>query len=298
MIRADFSLAHDLAAANPDKLKAMQALFMKEAEANHVCRSTTARSSGSTRRSPAARPDGGTDLADPLSRHERQRELLHQPQERFAHDHRRPHRSAGRGGGRAARARRKVRRLELLREGRQADLRIQLPGPERYRIAADKPLAPGKATVQFDFAYDGGGIGKGGTAGSSSTARRSPRGASTRRNAASSRSTRRPTSACRPARPRARIIDNPFAFTGTLDHVVVDLAPGPDAASAEARKWPRMTPRRSGQQSKSNWLDPHHVRRGSTTLSSFEVFASGHVDAQRPLTSPLAPSAVTIRNGR
>jgi arylsulfatase len=34
--RGDFSLAHDLAAATPDKLKEMQDLFMKEAEANHV----------------------------------------------------------------------------------------------------------------------------------------------------------------------------------------------------------------------------------------------------------------------
>jgi arylsulfatase len=35
-------------------------------------------------------------------------------------------------------------------------------GLEQTRIVADKPLAPGKATVKFDFAYDGGGPGKGG----------------------------------------------------------------------------------------------------------------------------------------
>ncbi len=29
-------------------------------------------------------------------------------------------------------------------------------------MAATKPLAPGKATIKFDFAYDGGGLGKGG----------------------------------------------------------------------------------------------------------------------------------------
>jgi arylsulfatase len=33
----------------------------------------------------------------------------------------------------------------------------------RSSIAATKPLAPGKATIRFDFAYDGGGLGKGGT---------------------------------------------------------------------------------------------------------------------------------------
>lgn len=29
-------------------------------------------------------------------------------------------------------------------------------------MRSDKPLAPGKVTILFDFAYDGGGIGKGG----------------------------------------------------------------------------------------------------------------------------------------
>ena len=36
-------------------------------------------------------------------------------------------------------------------------------GMMRYSIAAIKPLAPGKSTIRFEFAYDGGGLGKGGT---------------------------------------------------------------------------------------------------------------------------------------
>jgi hypothetical protein len=35
-------------------------------------------------------------------------------------------------------------------------------GLQHVSIAASKPLAPGKATVRFEFAYDGGGPGKGG----------------------------------------------------------------------------------------------------------------------------------------
>jgi arylsulfatase len=35
-------------------------------------------------------------------------------------------------------------------------------GLMRFSIASTKPLAPGKATIRFDFAYDGGGPGKGG----------------------------------------------------------------------------------------------------------------------------------------
>ncbi|HZY30041.1 MAG TPA: arylsulfatase, partial [Candidatus Methylomirabilis sp.] len=37
-------------------------------------------------------------------------------------------------------------------------------GRERYTVAAAEPVAPGKATVRVDFAYDGGGYGKGATA--------------------------------------------------------------------------------------------------------------------------------------
>jgi arylsulfatase len=35
-------------------------------------------------------------------------------------------------------------------------------GLERYTVAATEPLAPGKSTIRFEFAYDGGGQGKGG----------------------------------------------------------------------------------------------------------------------------------------
>jgi arylsulfatase len=39
------------------------------------------------------------------------------------------------------------------------------PNQERYktRIRASDSLAPGKHVIVFDFAYDGGGVGKGGT---------------------------------------------------------------------------------------------------------------------------------------
>ena len=37
-------------------------------------------------------------------------------------------------------------------------------GLNEYKVVATEPLAPGKSTVRMDFAYDGGGLGKGGTA--------------------------------------------------------------------------------------------------------------------------------------
>jgi len=36
-------------------------------------------------------------------------------------------------------------------------------GLQRYTVAAERALPPGKATIRFEFAYDGGGVGKGGT---------------------------------------------------------------------------------------------------------------------------------------
>jgi arylsulfatase len=36
-------------------------------------------------------------------------------------------------------------------------------GLQRYTVAADQALPAGKATIRFEFAYDGGGVGKGGT---------------------------------------------------------------------------------------------------------------------------------------
>jgi hypothetical protein len=36
-------------------------------------------------------------------------------------------------------------------------------GRERYTIESKDPLPAGKATVKFEFKYDGGGLGKGGT---------------------------------------------------------------------------------------------------------------------------------------
>jgi len=35
-------------------------------------------------------------------------------------------------------------------------------GMKHFTVAGTKPLTPGKATIKFDFAYDGGGLGKGG----------------------------------------------------------------------------------------------------------------------------------------
>ena len=115
----------------PDKLKAMQDLFLEEAVVNHVLPiddRTVERFDPKI----AGRPDlmaGRTSLTlyPGMSVNENSFINLKNASHTITAD---VDRSRGRGGGRSARAGRQVRRLELLCEGRQAGLRIQLAGPQ------------------------------------------------------------------------------------------------------------------------------------------------------------------------
>ena len=69
-------------------------------------------------------------------------------------------RAARRGGPLAGRP---VRRLEPLRQGWQAQVRVQLARPrDATTIEGNEPLPEGKVTLVYDFTYDGGGLHKGG----------------------------------------------------------------------------------------------------------------------------------------
>src|SRR5208337_5347441 len=92
-----------------------------------------------------------------------------------------------------------------------------------------------KATTRVEFTYDGGGIGKGGVG----------RIFVNGEKVAEARIEK--TQCCLIAldetadvgksngTPVSPDYENPFAFTGAIDRVVVDLTPGADAASGEAR---------------------------------------------------------------
>ena len=57
-----------------------------------------------------------------------------------------------------------LRRLEPLCQGWQAGLHVQLGRAATLHNCIRVPLPSGKSTIRLDFAYDGGGRGKGGTA--------------------------------------------------------------------------------------------------------------------------------------
>ena len=165
-VEEDFSLANDLAAKNPEKLKELQDLFLKEAVKNHVL-PLDDRILERMNAALVGRPDlmaGRTSLTVYEGMIGMIGERLHQHQEPVAHDHRRGGDPEGRRERRDPGPGRPLRRLEPVPQGWQADVHLQLPRPAAHtRSPPPKPLPAGKATIRFEFAYDGGGLGKGGT---------------------------------------------------------------------------------------------------------------------------------------
>ncbi len=165
-VRADFSLVNDLAAKQPAKLAEMQSLFMKEAERYHVL---PIDDRGLERLVPSlvGRPDlmaGRTSLV--LS------EGMKGLSENVCIDVKNRSFSvtaeidAPQGGGNGA---------IFVQGGRFGGWALYVKdgcpaydynflGLERTRVAASRPLPAGKATLRVEFAYDGGGRGKGGAA--------------------------------------------------------------------------------------------------------------------------------------
>jgi arylsulfatase len=162
--REDFSLANDLAAKNPEKLKEMQDLFLKEAVKYRVL----PLDDRLTERFIAAlvgRPDlmagrtsltvyeGMTGMTENVFLNVKNRSHVITAELEV------PKNGAkgvlltqgGRFGGWSL----------YIKDGKPTYTYNWL-GLQRYTVAATQPLLPGRATVRFEFVYDGGGMGKGG----------------------------------------------------------------------------------------------------------------------------------------
>jgi arylsulfatase len=163
--RADFSLVNDLAAKNPDKLQEMQALFLSEA----VKYSVLPLDDRTLERLNAAlvgRPDlmaGRTSLTVYQG-------MVGMSENVFINVKNRSHTitaeveipANGANGVLLAQAGRFGGWSLYLKDGKPTYTYNWL-GLQRYTVAADQALPAGKATIRFEFAYDGGGVGKGGT---------------------------------------------------------------------------------------------------------------------------------------
>ena len=164
-IDADFSEANDLAATNPAKLKELQELFLEEAVRNHVLPLDDRRVERFDA-SIAGRPDllgprtsmtlyeGMKGIAENAFINVKGRSFT------ITADIEVPEggangvviAQAGRFGG-----------WSLYMQGGKAHHVYNFGGLERSTVSSPKALAPGLHTLRYDFAYDGGAAGSGGT---------------------------------------------------------------------------------------------------------------------------------------
>jgi arylsulfatase A-like enzyme len=163
--QADFSLANDLAAKNPEKLKELQDLFLKEAVKYNVL----PLDDRLTERFVAAlvgRPDlmaGRTSLTvyDGMKGMSENVFInLKSKSHTITAEVEIPKKGAN--GVIIAQAGRFGGWSFYLKDGKPTYTYNWL-GLERYTVAATQGVPAGKATIRFEFAYDGGGLGKGGT---------------------------------------------------------------------------------------------------------------------------------------
>jgi arylsulfatase len=163
--KEDFSLVNDLASKNPEKLKELQELFMKEAEKNHVLpiddRTMERIIAGNVGRPDIMGDRKSLTLAEGM---------VGMSENVFINIKNRPITltadveiptgttangiliaQGGRFGGWAL----------YVKDGIVA-YDYNFLGMQRYTVSSSSKLTPGKHTIKFDFAYDGGGIGKGG----------------------------------------------------------------------------------------------------------------------------------------
>ena len=163
--RTDFSLVNDLSAKHPEKLAELQVMFMEEAERNQVL-PIDDRTVERVNAAVAGRPDlmaGRTSLtlAEGMTGMTENVFLnIKNKSKTITAEVEVPE-----GGGNGA---------ILVQGGRFGGWALYVKdgmpgydynflGLQRTSIVATQPLAPGKATIRFDFAYDGGGMAKGGT---------------------------------------------------------------------------------------------------------------------------------------
>ena len=96
-------------------------------------------------------------------------------------------------------------------------------GLKRFTVASDKPLVPGKATIVFDFAYDGGGAGKGGTGTLFVNGEKVGQGRIEVTQCCGFSATEGADVGLNTGTPVSLDYTNPFRFNGTIEKVTIDL---------------------------------------------------------------------------
>lgn len=164
--KEDFSLTRNLAAEKPEKLKELQALFMREAEKYHVL-PIDDRTIERTNAVMAGRPDV-LGARTSLTLYEGMQGML---ENSFMNIKNRSSKitakldiPAGGASGAILSQGGKFGGWSLYMKDGKPAYTYNFLGLSRYTVASPTALPAGPATVVLDFVYDGGGPGKGGTA--------------------------------------------------------------------------------------------------------------------------------------
>jgi arylsulfatase len=164
-VRADFSLSNDLAAAQPDKLRELQALFLAEAERHNVL-PIDDRSLERAQPQVVGRPEvmqgrSSVTLAEGMFGMQEGVFLnVKNKSKTITAELEVP--ASGANGTLIAQGGRFGGWSLYVKDG-VPGYDYNVLGMRRYTVTADEPLSAGKSTLRFEFAYDGGGLGKGGT---------------------------------------------------------------------------------------------------------------------------------------
>jgi arylsulfatase len=164
--RTDFSLTNDLSAKNPAKLKELQDLFLKEAVKYNVL-PLDDRTIERTNAKLVGRPDLMGDRTSitlypgMVGMTENVFLNLKNKSHKITADVEIP--AGGASGVILAQAGRFGGWSLYFKEGKPVYTYNYL-GMERFTVSAKEPVAEGKARIRLEFAYDGGGLGKGGLA--------------------------------------------------------------------------------------------------------------------------------------
>jgi hypothetical protein len=236
--RSDFSLANDLAAKNPQKLKEMQDLFMTEAVKYSVL-PLDDRTLERLNAAMVGRPDlmagrtsltvyeGMTGMSENVFINTKNRSHT------ITADVEVPQRGAhgvilaqaGRFGGWSF----------YLKDGKPTYTYNWL-GLKSYTVAAKQALPTGKATIRFDFVYDGGGVGKGGAGTLSVNGKNVATGRIDQTECCAFSADEGADVGADEGTPVSQAYAVPFKFAGKIDKVTVELKETTVAAADDSRK--------------------------------------------------------------
>jgi arylsulfatase len=223
--RTDFSLANDLAAKNPGKLKELQDLFLKEAVKYSVLplddrlterfvAATVGRPDLMAGRTSLTVYDGMKGMSENVFINLKNKSHTITAEVEIPKN--------GADGVILAQAGRFGGWSFYLKDGKPAYTYNWL-GLERYTVAGTQAVPAGKATLRFEFAYDGGGLGKGGTGTLFVNGKEVAKGRIEKTQFAIFSADEGADVGADEGTPVTEVYKVPFKFTGKIDKVTIDL---------------------------------------------------------------------------